>query len=147
VRPLWVLVPVALAAGGVIGFLARPERTKTTTVVQIQTQAPPPPATRELVARIQGSEGGCLLSDQIFTTDTFTLRRPGNGLTEGDVVGVAESMSMDSTQCYLNVTFSISPELGFFSVHDDNKGFHWGPFDSKQMERRDWTLALNANNP
>jgi hypothetical protein len=121
-------------------------KTTTTTVVQIQTVAPPPPVSRELTAILQGQDGTCLsaTSHADMTSDTFTLRRPGNGLTNGDVIGVADGSQMDDTGCNLSVTFGISPSLGFFVVSDDNSGSAWGPFDSHQLAKREWTVRLNA---
>ncbi len=141
----WGLVPIALAGGVAIGFLARAERTKTVTVVQIQTQAPPPPATHRLTAIVEGANGVCLQSNQQLGSDTFTLRRPGNGLTDGEVVGVASSSGMDNAGCDLLIAFSTSPDLGFFVVSDDTKGSTWGPFDSHQLAGRGWTVRLDLN--
>jgi hypothetical protein len=141
---VWGLVPIALAAGAVGGFLARAERTKTVTVVQIETQAPPPPATHSLTAIIQGANGACLPSTKLLTTDTFLLRRPSNGLTEGDVVGVASSSAMDGGRCYLVVNFSTSVNLGFFVVNDFTTSSTWGPFDSRQVAQGGWTMRLRV---
>lgn len=145
-RYVWTLIPVALAAGLAIGFFGRGQRTKTTTVVQIQTQAPPPPANHTLTAEVQGPNGTCLSalsSSNQPTNDTFTLRRPGNGLTSGEVVGVADSASMDEAGCNLDVQFRVGADLGFFVVADDNKGSSWGPFDSRSLEKRQWLVRLN----
>lgn len=147
-RLVWTLIPVALVAGAVLGYALRGERTRTTTVVQVVTTAPPPPATHHLAAIVQGKDGGCLSTSSTYpaiTSHTFTLRRPGNGLTNGDVVGVALSAAMDNTGCDLDVTFSIGPGLGFFMVVDDTTSNGWGPFDSNQMSARGWTVRLNES--
>jgi hypothetical protein len=144
-RFVWTLIPVALAVGLAIGFFVRGRQTKTTTVVQIQTQAAPPPATHAFTAEVQGPNGTCLSTVSQTnqpTNDTFTLRRPGNGFTNGDVVGVAESQSMDGGQCNLDVEFLLSPNLGFFVVSDDTKGNSWGPFDSHSLASRQWLVQL-----
>jgi len=80
-----------------------------------------------------------------ITSHTFTLQRPGNGLTEGDVVAVAESLVMDKADCDLDVMFKISPSLGFFDVDDNDATGEWGPFDSHQMSTRQWTLRLDES--
>jgi hypothetical protein len=142
----WSLLPVALVAGAVLGYFGRGQQTKTTTVVQVQTVAAPPPATHVLTAVVQGGDGQCLTAahpETDYTSHAWTLRRPGNGLTEGDVVGVSEREEFDDSSCNLDVTFKISPKLGFFMVRDDSGSASWGPFDSQQMSNRGWTVRLN----
>jgi hypothetical protein len=147
-RLLWILIPVAFLGGVALGYGLGGERTKTTTVVQVVTTAPPPPANHHLAAVVEGVDGACLSTDAGYAdivTHTFTLRRPGNGLTNGDVVGVAETSHVDSSGCNLDVTFAMSPNLGFFAVSDDNAGETWGPFDSHQMSARGWTVRLDES--
>ena len=147
-RLVWTLIPIALVAGAVLGYELRGEQTKTTTVVQVITTASPPPATHHLAAIVQGVKGACLSTSatyQAITSHTFTLRRPGNGLTNGDVVGVALSAAMDNAGCNLDVNFSIGPSLGFFMVNDDSTTDSWGPFDSHQMAAHLWTVRLNES--
>lgn len=145
---VWTLIPVALIGGAAAGFFAQSSKTKIVTVVQIQTQAPPPPATKRLDAFVQGNGGTCLSASGNYADlprHTFTLRRPGNGLSEGDVVAVAQAETMDSINCNLDVAFKISPNLGFFVVSDDSGGGSWGPFDSHQLSSRSWHLLLDES--
>jgi hypothetical protein len=95
---------------------------------------------------VQGSNGQCLTAaspDTDFTTHAWTLRRPGNGVTNGDVVGVAEKEQLDNSTCDLDITFKIAPSLGFFTVSDDSSGDSWGSFDSHQMAAHSWIVRLN----
>lgn len=145
----WVLVPVALIGGAALGFLARGAQTKTVTVVQIETTQAPPPATHKLTAVVRAKDGSCLSSDTNYSDvmqHAFVLRRPSNGISDGDVVAVAQEMTYDTAGCDLDVVFKISPNLGFFVVHDDSgSGGSWGPFDSSQMGGRGWSLLLNES--
>jgi hypothetical protein len=143
----WLLLPFVLVAGAAIGYFVRAEKPKTVTVVQIQTQAPLPPATHRLTALIQGPNDGCISASRHsgITSDTLTLRRPGNGLTDGEVIGVADSGAMDNSSCNYDIVFSISPSLGFFVVSDDIQGVTWGPFDSHKMAQRGWAVRLTDN--
>jgi hypothetical protein len=147
-RVAWAVLVVLLAAGFGAGYAVRGMATKarTTTVVQEQTVAPPPPATRVLDAEVRGPSGGCMTTDSNRSNilqDTFTLRSPGNGLTEGGVVATAEKLAF--ADCQLEVYFKISPNLGFFDVTDEQTSDQWGPFDSRQLAARDWTLELNES--
>ena len=142
----WTLLPIALLGGAVAGYFGRGTQTKTTTVVQIQTVAAPPPATHVLTAIVQGSNGGCLTAaspDTDYTTHAWTLRRPGNGVTNGDVVGVAEISNSTHSTADIDITFKIAPSLGFFTVSDDSTSDSWGPFDSHQMAAHGWIVRLN----
>lgn len=143
----WVLIPFALVAGAGASWFARGARTSTVTIVQVQTVAPPPTATKTLTAIVQGHGGAsCLTASatgQEMVSHAFVLRRPGNGLTDGDVVGVAEDSSLDAALCNLVLTFRISPNVGFFSVHDATSGIQWGPFDPQQLAARAWTVRLD----
>ena len=127
-----------LIAGAVGGYVVR--GTQTATVVQVQTVAPPPPATHSLTAHIGETGGGCMVAD--LSADTFILRRPGNGLTEGDVVGVAEDKTPVESGCALQVTFLVSADTGFFVVTDETKSVHWGPYDSRTLEAHGWAMNL-----
>jgi hypothetical protein len=141
----WSLLPLALLGGAVLGYFGRGQQTKTTTVVQVQTVAAPPPATHLLRAFVQGTNGQCVtaVTSDDLSTHAWTLRRPGNGLTDGDVVAVAQTDAMDTSGCNFDVTFKISPKLGFFMVSDDSKGNSLGPFDSQQMAAQGWAVRLN----
>jgi hypothetical protein len=148
VRPLgYVLIPIALVAGVALGFVARNARTKTVTVVQIETTQAPPPATRILAVTVEPKGGGCITTDTNYSSlnnDTWTLRRPSNGISAGDVVAVAQSAGYAA--CNLSVVFKISPNLGFFTVADEQTSDSWGPFDSHQLATRKWSLVLDENN-
>jgi len=148
-RLLWLLVPVALIGGAVAGFLARGATTKTVTVVQIETTQAPPSATHKLTAVVRSKDGSCLSTNTNYSDilqHTFVLRRPSNGISDGDVVAVAQEMTYDTAGCDLDVVFKISPKLGFFVVHDDSgTNGSWGPYDSGQMSARAWTLLLNES--
>jgi hypothetical protein len=146
---VWLLVPTALIGGAAAGYLARGSQTKTVTVVQIETTQAPPPATHKLTAVVRSKDGSCLATNTNYsdiTQHTFVLRRPSNGVSDGDVVAVAQSIAYDGEGCDLNVVFKISPKLGFFVVHDDSAASgSWGPFDSSQMSARGWSLLLNES--
>lgn len=115
----------------------------TTTVVQIQTVAPPPPATKTLTATVLGPGGACLsANDAQYEPDTYTLRSPGNGLTSGSVLAVSDGAAMDSQNCDLVLTFRVSPDLGFFDVVDEQQGESWGPFDSRKLASYAYRLRL-----
>jgi hypothetical protein len=77
-----------------------------------------------------------------LTTKTFALRAPGNGLTEGRVLALADSF--DAAGCTTFVTFTISPALGFFVVSDGSAS--WGPFSYDSVKRSSWTLKLVVSN-
>lgn len=146
-RLAYVLVPVALIGGAALGFLARSERTKTVTVVQIETTQAPPPATQMLDVTIEPKGGGCITTDSNYSglnQHTRVLRRPSNGISDGDVVAVAESVGYAA--CNLSIVFKISPNLGFFVVTDEEGTGSWGPFDSHQLGARKWSLLLDENN-
>jgi len=117
--------------------------------VQIETTQAPPPATHKLTAVVRAKDGSCLATDTNYSDilqHTFVLRRPSNGISDGDVVAVAQEMTYDTAGCDLNVVWKISPKLGFFVVHDDSgSGGSWGPFDAGQMSARAWTLTLNES--
>lgn len=147
-RLVWTLIPVALIGGLALGFLARGARTKTVTVVQIETTQPPPPATHGLDVTVEPKGGGCITTDSNYTglsRHTWVLRRPSNGISEGDVVAVAQSAGYAA--CNLSLVFKINPNLGFFVVDDEEgSGGSWGPFDSHQLAARHWSLLLDENN-
>lgn len=147
-RVAWSLLPVALVAGFAVGYVVRGQRVRTTisTLVQIQTVAPPPPATKTLTATVTGPGGACLATNDVqYEPDTYTLRSPGNGLTSGSVLAVANGTSMDAQGCNLVVTFSVSPSLGFFDVVDEQQGESWGPFDSRALARYSYRLRLSVS--
>jgi hypothetical protein len=145
---LWALIPTALVAGIVGGLIIRGQQVKTvtTTVVQIQTVAPPPPATKHLTAYIEAdNSGSCLTANTDYSNlgqDTWTLRDESNGLNSGSVLATEDGAEMDSQGCYLLVHFSLSPNLGFFYVHDDSKDDVWGPFDSHKLKTSNYQLRL-----
>ena len=141
----WMLAPVVLVAGLAGGYFLRAatENSDTTTVVQIRTQAPRAPAAHVLRATVTGPGSACVTAKHAdIESDTFTLRRPGDGVTNGVVVGVASSSRLDTSKCDLKLVFSISPTLGFFVVSDANGGVAWGPFDSRKMANFGWALEL-----
>ena len=135
---------MALVEGAALGYVAHGSRTKTVTVVQIETTQAPPPATHVLDVTVEPKGGGCITTDSNYTDlnqDTWVLRRPGNGDSEGDVVAVAQSAGYAA--CNLSVVFKISPNLGFFVVDDEQGSGSWGPFDSHQLASHQWSLLLN----
>jgi hypothetical protein len=144
---VYTLIPLALIGGAALGFLARGSQTKTVTVIQIETTQAPPPATHVLDVTVQPKGGGCLTTDPAYANTNiaqhgWTLRRPGNGSSEGDVVAVAESAGYAA--CNLSLVFKINPNLGFFVVNDEEGG-QWGPFDSHQLASRKWSLVLDES--
>jgi hypothetical protein len=123
----------ALVLGLVLGYIVHDQvtGTPTTTVVHIVTTAPPPQPTHDLSIVVQGANGGCLR--QSLAGHTFALRRPGDGLSEGEVLALAGSADMSQDGCRYTSHFSIHPRLGFFVVSDEG-GYHdWGPFDSNNL--------------
>jgi len=121
-------------------------KTVVTTVVQVQTVAPPPPATKHLTAIVTGPNGSCLSADTAHTGEdghTFTLRGESNGLNDGTLFAIADNLAMDGSGCDLDIHFSLSPNLGFFYVHDDTSTVTWGPFDSHKLRSYGYLLRLN----
>jgi hypothetical protein len=143
----WSLIPLGIIAGLAVGYLVRGQQVKTevTTVVQIQTVAPPPPGTNTMTVTLQGAQGICLTTDtdhSNVTGDTFTLRAESNGLNEGTILAVSDDQALDDQGCDLVIHYSVSPDLGFFYVHDDTHSGRWGPFDSHKMKTNGWRLRL-----
>jgi hypothetical protein len=145
-RIAWALIPVVLVGGAALGYFVRGTHTKTVTVVQIETTQAPPPATHKLEVTVEPKGGGCITTDSNYTglnQHTWVLRRPGNGLSDGDVVAVAESAGYAA--CNLSIVFKISPNLGFFVVTDEEGTGSWGPFDSQQLASHSWSIVLDEN--
>lgn len=85
------------------------------------------------------SLGGVGLSS---VNDPFTLRKPGNGFSNGDVLAVATSRKTVS-DCYLEVHFPVPSDTQFFVVVDENQGVRWGPLDVKQVEANGWHVSVS----
>lgn len=95
---------------------------------------------------IEPKGGGCITTDSNYTgltQHTWVLRRPSNGISEGDVVAVAQSAGYAA--CNLSLVFKINPNLGFFELADEQGAGSWGPFDSHQLGSRHWSLLLDEN--
>ena len=109
---------------------------------------PPAASTGQLAATITGANGVCLpdvsasLTSAPTSGDSFDLRRPGNGLTEGDVVAVPNEVAGNAGGCSVTLGFSIGTDLGFFVVVDETDGLSWGPFDSHNLAGAGWSLNL-----
>jgi hypothetical protein len=145
VRTRWIgLAVVVLALGVAGGYFARGQivHTRTSTVVQIVTTAPLPPATHVLSVVVQGHDGGCL-SDSL-EGHTFEIRRPSNGISAGEILALPKVSFMEKDGCRFVIGYKISPDLGFFVI-DDTAGYgSWGPYDSHDLGgRRGWMLTLN----
>lgn len=120
--------------------------------VQATTAAPPQPSSAgQLNATITGAKSGCLKDAQgglaavPSPSDSFDLRRPGNGLSEGDVVAVPTSVLGSTDGCSVTLTFAIGADLGFFVVFDETDSLSWGPFDSHNLANIGWSLTLTVN--
>jgi hypothetical protein len=136
----WVLLPFALVGGAALGYVAHSGTSRTTTVVE--TRAAALPTTHKLRVVVEGPGYACVLSS--ISSDTITLRRPG-GNQGGPVIALADSTAFNKSGCGWVVTFSINPQLGFFEVSDEDQKLHWGPFDSRQMAQRHWTVQVADN--
>ena len=137
----WVLLPFVLVAGAALGYLAHSGNSRTTTVVE--TRAASVPATHKLRVVVEGPGYQCVLSS--ISSDTITLRRPPSNVGIGAVVALADSTAFNKSGCGWVVTFSISPQLGFFVVSDEDQKLRWGPFDSVQMAQRHWRVTVADN--
>jgi hypothetical protein len=151
----WSLLPLLLIAGAALGYFVKSSKTKTVTVVEIQTVEKPPLATQALTAKVSiegttyDAQGNCQLPSAGFTglpasSDSWDLRRPGNDGSSGDVIGVSNGAE-DAGCGALTVKFRINPKAGFFVVYDENVGVHWGPFDSAALSSDGWRLNLTYN--
>lgn len=109
----------------------------TTTTVTSTVQETVPSGTHELTARI--ITPGCSLTDK---GDTFTLRAPGNGLTDGDVLSTPDYVGVSG--CWLVLKFPVDPSIRFFVVQDEISGYHWGPVGVAQLPGVNWTLRLKV---
>jgi hypothetical protein len=139
-------IALALALGAAGGYLARGQvvHTRISTVVQILTTAPPPPATHALTVIVQGHNGGCLAAS--LEGHTLAIRRPSNGISEGEILGLPKFAVMEANGCRFDIGYRISPTLGFFVIADTSGlGDEWGPFDSHDLGTRNWTLTLNES--
>lgn len=119
--------------------------------VHAPTPTTQPPTPGPLTATITGPNGGCLkdapsgLSATPTSSDSFDLRRPGNGLSEGNVVAVPASVQGSADGCFVTLSFAIGTNLGFFVVFDETDGLSWGPFDSHNLPNDGWSLTLTVN--
>jgi hypothetical protein len=117
----------------------------------VQAPKPQPPSAGSLTATITGPDSSCLkdapsgLSATPKSGDSFNLRRPGNGLSEGEVVAVPASVQGSVDGCSLTLSFAIGTNLGFFVVFDETDGLSWGPFDSHNLPNDGWSLTLIVN--
>lgn len=149
----WSLLPVVLVGGAALGFFARSERTKTTTVVitRTTTTQPSPTTAHTLSADVSivgaaiNAVGTCRVPTGIGATDIWDLRRPGGGGSEGNVVAVATSSHKGPKCGEITVKFRVRPRLGFFVVFDENASVHWGPFDASALPADAWRVHLSFN--
>jgi hypothetical protein len=139
----WVLLPFALVGGAALGYAVHDGKGRTTTVVEIRTQTAPLAATQKLRVVIEGPGYQCILTS--ISSDTITLRKPGNDLQRGAVIALADSEGFNKSGCGWVVTFSINPQVGFFVVSDEDQQLRWGPFDSHQLAQRHWTVRVADN--
>lgn len=109
-------------------------------------------SSQQLTATITGKNSSCLrgasssgLSSAPTSADTFDLRRPGNGLTEGDVLAVPTNKQSGSGGCSIVLTFNIGTDLGFYVVYDESAGVSWGPFDASQLPAEGWAISLTVS--
>jgi hypothetical protein len=148
----WSLLPVVLVGGAALGFFARSERTKTTTVVVTRTATQPSPTVNHrlsadvsIVGAAIDSRGTCQVPTGVSARDIWDLRRPGGAVSEGNVVAVATSTHNGPKCGEITVTFRVSPRLGFFVVFNENASVHWGPFDSSALPADAWRVHLSYN--
>jgi hypothetical protein len=139
----WVLLPFALVAGGALGYAVHSGHGRTTTVVKTLTRTAPTAATQKLRVVIEGPGYQCVLTS--ISSDTITLRKPGNGAGRGAVIALADSEGFNKSGCGWVVTFSINPQLGFFVVSDEDQDLRWGPFNSLQLAQHHWTVQVADN--
>ena len=139
----WVLLPLVLAGGVAIGYVVHHGQGRTTTVVETLTRTAPSAATQKLRVVVEGPGYQCVLTS--ISSDTITLRKPGNGAGRGAVIALADSEGFNKSGCGWVVTFSINPEVGFFVVSDEDQQLRWGPFDSRQLAQRHWTIQVADN--
>jgi hypothetical protein len=132
------------AAGAVIDRdLTKPRTvTRTVTVTKTVTVEQPAPSPESITLEVTITAQDC--SKVPSARDTFSLRKPGNGLTESDVLAVASSVTAGAEGCTLNVMFDITPDVAFFVVHDEIGGESWGPFSYDQVKSRPF-LTLSAD--
>lgn len=112
------------------------------------TTAAAPSASQQMTATVTGAKGVCLpevSSSAPTAADSFALRRPGNGLTEGNVVAVPTSVQNVGNGCSIALTFNVGTKLGFYVVFDETDGLSWGPFDSRNLPAAGWALNLTYN--
>lgn len=139
-----ILAEVKRRIGHELATEARKHADHATTV----TNASPSNSLGELTAVITGANGRCLksMSTDISAAptagDSFDLRRPGNGLTEGDVVAVPSNVQGSTDGCSITLRFRIRRKLGFFVVFDETDHLSWGPVDSRNLPTARWSLNL-----
>src|ERR1700722_20317948 len=139
----WILLPIALLGGAALGYAVHNGHGHTTTVVATRTLTAPLAATRKLRVVIEGPGSQCVLTS--ISSDTITLRKPGNGGERGAVIALADAEGFNKSGCGWVVTFSINPQVGFFVVSDEDQQLRWGPFDSRQLAQRHWTIQVADN--
>lgn len=91
-------------------------------------------APQQLTATVRGGNGVCLpdvkasslLAHAPTPADTFDLRRPGNGVTEGNVVAVTTDVQSVQAGCSIVLNFAVGTGLGFYVVVDETAGLSWG---------------------
>ena len=107
-------------------------------------------APQQLTATVMGSNGVCLpdvkassgLAQAPTAADTFDLRRPGNGVSEGNVLAVTTDVQNTQGGCSIVLNFTVGTGLGFYVVVDETAGLSWGPFDSHNLPSEGWALSL-----
>jgi hypothetical protein len=61
------------------------------------------------------------------------LRSPGDGNSLGSVIAIADSQKSTADGCTTQLTFTISPSVGYFEVVDETVGTMWGPTSYQQV--------------
>lgn len=142
-----ILAEVKVRVGHELASEAKKAAVQATT----PTTTPASTSSGQLTATITGANGACLkgtpsgLSAAPTSGDSFDLRRPGNGLSEGAVIAVPTSVLGSADDCSVTLNFAIGTNLGFFVVFDETDGLSWGPFDSHNVPNTGWSLTLTVN--
>lgn len=146
-----LLLSLGLVVGAAAGYVGAKStlHAGTTTAVEVRTVTPPSPAVRRLVVTLRPEQDtSCdILSEQ------FDLRSDSGRLLAIPDSSHQAIAAAGVPACELVLRFSLSPDLGFFYVTDNNFPLgvnpalctsvpRYGPYDSHRIPERGGRLFL-----